>query len=612
MYLIKSGEKIIYDSRDKDTYPVIKPSYNEGLNEAGTLTFTLLPGHPYYNDMKKMQTFVTAYRDGTEFFYGRVLITDKELDGRMEVTCEGGLTFLLDSELEKADYHETIEAFFRRCVTAHNSQVEQAKQFTIGTINAEKALDTSKQYDFNITSYTNVKSAIETMITGWFGGYVRIRPDGNGGHCIDYLEDYGRTNTQLVRIGHNIVDKNDHISGENIFTILRPIGRSQSTGQAGENTDVTIESMSQEDITLENVVKDGKLLRLTDKIALYGNITRTEQFNSAETPADLLKKAEDYIRRRGTQLPAVCEVNYVDFYHLNNEIMDVRLGDTFTTIEDFDDQVMTVSEISLDLEDPANDTFRLKNPEEINANRLDYNLDNPAGSSGGSSSNSLSSKTAKNSSQEAFRYKYIREEENKLILATKEIQVSAENRFSVLANKTLITAEEVQGEPGKIQLRAVKKIGTTNPEDPLDDGSEIVVTVDGIRLTTQGKTEFNETAAASITTVINSATGSEIHIEADKVFLAGNTVADAISALEGYFDSLFFGHGNTHSLYGDAVTANTMYATNQLSVGSNHPGSGGVLYVNGQAIRGFSTINAVTYIDFVNKTFNTTPVTILT
>ena len=611
MYLIKSGEYTIYDSRDKNTYPVLKPNLKDGLNEAGTLSFTIFREHPHYDKMRKMQTFVTAYRDDEELFYGRILSTEKGLDDRLAVTCEGGLTFFLDSEMDKGEYTETISAFFTRCITNHNSMVEEAKQFEVGMITAEKALDTEKTYNFNVSSYMSTKNALETLITGRFGGYLRVRPNPNGKHFIDYIENYGRENTQPIRIAYNIIDKNDRVSGENIFTVLRPIGKSQPTGESGENTDIMIDGSTQQS-TLPNVSIVGNFMYLNDKIEQYGRIVRTEQFSSATTKEDLLEKAEEFIKRRGTQLPANCEINFVDFYHLNRNVMDVRIGDTFTNIQDFSGETMTVGSISLDMEDPANDSITLKNMEEINANRLDYNLDNPAGSSGRSSSNSLSSKTAKSSSQEAFRYKYIREEENKLILATKEIQVSAENRFSVLANKTLITAEEVQGEPGKIQLRAVKKIGTTNPEDPLDDGSEVVVTVDGIRLTTQGKTEFNETAAASITTVINDATGSEIHIAANKVFLEGNTVADAISALEGYFENLFFGTGNTHSLYGDAISANTMYATNQLSVGSNHPGFGGVLYVNGQAIRGFSTVNAVTSVDFVNKTVVTTPVAILT
>lgn len=491
MYLIKAGNLTIYDSRDKNTYPVIKPSINESLNEAGTLTFTLLPGHPYYDQMKKMQTFVTAYRDDRELFFGRVLITDKALDGQMEVTCEGGLTFLLDSEMEKGEYNESIVAFFTRIINNHNTQVEEIKRLTIGSITAAKALDTNKKYDFSLTSYQSTKEIIESMITGRFGGYVRIVPNGSGGHQIDYIEDYGRTNTQAVLVGHNIIDKSDHLSGEEMFTVLRPIGKSQPTGTAGESTDVTIESLSQSDITIPNVVKDGKLLKLTDKIAEYGIIRRTEQFNSAETPQDLLKKAEDYITRRGTQLPATCDINLVDFYHLNPTVMDVRLGDVFSSIEGFAGQVMTVGEMSIDLENPANDSIKLKNQEEINANRLDYNVE--GAKKGTSSSSGLTSSSAKSSSQEQFRYKYYSERQDMALIHAKEVEINAENRFSALSSNIMLTVQEDPDKPGSGQfvLQARRHV-----DDP--NGSILEMNVAGFKLQ---KTLDHETDTGATLTI---------------------------------------------------------------------------------------------------------------
>lgn len=472
MYLIKSGENVIYDSRDKDTYPVIKPSLEEGLNEAGTLTFTVLPGHPHYDKIKKMQTFVTAYRDDNEIFFGRVLFTDRMIDGQLEVTCEGGLTFLLDSELDKGEYHEKIDEFFIRCIVGHNQQVEAAKQLWVGDITLLKAQETT-EYDFDVSQYTNTKSAIETMLTGRFGGYIRIRLGDGRKHYIDYLEDYGRVNTQPVQIGHNIIDKNDHVSGEDIFTILRPIGKKQPSGtSADEDTDVTIATMSQSDITLPNVTKNGMLLELTDKIALYGRIVRTEQFGSAETPAELLKMAEEYIERRGAQLPSTCDINLVDFYHLNSSVMDVRLGDVFNNIEGFTNEKLTVGQISIDMEDPANDAFTLKNDEEINSGRQDYNVT----SSRSTSSSSLTSASAKSSGYSAERYKYYQEGIDEAKIATKVVEINASERFSVLGNKVYLTVEDLDPDnPGEMVLKAVSHV-----DDP--NGTQLVMTVDGFHI----------------------------------------------------------------------------------------------------------------------------------
>jgi len=547
MYLIKAGEYVIYDSRDKNTYPVIKPSIHEALNEAGTLTFTILPGHPHYDKIKKMQTFVTAWLDNMELFYGRVLVTDKRLDGQMEVTCEGGLTFLLDSEMGKGKPHENIASYFTRVINNHNSLVETAKRFAVGTISATKALDTATQYDFDLSNYTNTKEVIESMITGRYGGYVRIRSNGSGGHVIDYIEDYGRLNNQPIRIGHNIVNKDDHVSGENIFTVLRPLGRKEATGESGEDLDLTIESMSQSDITLPNVVKDGTLLRLTDKIEMYGIIMRTETFNSATTAQDLLRKAEEYIKRRGTQLPATCEINAVDFHHLNPDVMDVRLGDTFNNIEGFEGQIMTVGERDIDMENPGNDSYVLKNAEEINANRLDYNVDNSRNANGGSSSSSLSSASAKSKSADTFRYKYYHEQEDRAIIATKNVEINASEKFTSLANKTMLTVEDKLDDeghviPGEFVVKAVRKVGDPN-------GTELFMDVRGLTIKkkdgydTDGETILNDYA----TTAALSVTNGLIESEVTRATAAEGTMSTKITQNENYI-SLYAEKSGINSL----------------------------------------------------------------
>ena len=464
-YRIMANGNTIYDTQDKNTYPVVKPQLHQELNNAGTLSFTVIPGHPYYNNITKMQTFVTVYKNNDEIFYGRVLRTEKGLDGQLNVDCEGGITFFLDSEMGKVEVTETVEAFFTRCINNHNSQVEAAKRFTIGTISVAKK---NESHAFKITDWEDTKSTIESNLLGQFGGFLNVRPKNGGGHYIDYVENFGRINTQPIQIGVNIIDKDDSVSGENIFTILHPLGKTSSSG-AGQDTDVTLSGLSQSDISLQNVTLVGQNLELTDKISLYGRITRTERFPNAEKAIDLLHKAEEFITRMGTQLPATCDINLVNFNLLNPEIMDIFIGDTFNNIEGFSGQTLTVGEIDTDLENPSNDKIVLKNEEEINSDRFDPES---------SSSKGLSDKVSKNKQQEAFRYKYIREEEDKLILFAKNTEINASEKFSALSNKIFLTAEENEaGEPGELVLRAVKNI-----DDPY--GSSLVMTVNGISLNT--------------------------------------------------------------------------------------------------------------------------------
>ena len=317
MYLIKAGSLVVYDSTDLNTYPVLSPSLEEELNGAGTLTFTLLPGHPNINALKEMQTYVTAWRDDEEIFYGRVLSTSTLIDGQLEVTCEGNLTFFMDSEVSKATYNETVADFLSRLITNHNSQTEAAKHFHLGEVTVPKAIEVdeqthqTKKWEFKIGGFATTKSTLESLILGQFGGYLRVRPDGQGGHLLDYIKDFSRPNVQPIRIGHNIVDKSEKRSGEAIFTKLRPI--------YGENS--TIEGLTQADVTLPNVTIEGPFLVLNDLLQRYGTIVHTESFEKEKekvtTKIACLRKAEEFIQRMGTQVPSSCDISFVDFYHLN-------------------------------------------------------------------------------------------------------------------------------------------------------------------------------------------------------------------------------------------------------------------------------------------------------
>lgn len=430
-YLIKSGSNIIYDSSQPDLYPVVSPSISIGLRDAGSAEFTLLPNHPLYLQMQQMKTRIAVYRDETELFYGRIINLSKNLHGELAVSCEGAFTFFLDSEIEAGEVTETIPEFIARCITAHNSQVEAEKQFAVGQITADKAVEIDPRtgevikITFKNQDYSNTKSVLESLIVSKYGGYFRVRQNPNGPHFLDYVQSYGRTNTQRIKIAENVVEKTDQISGESIFSILRPLGKDN----------LTIDSLTQSDVTLPNVTKNEKLLVLNDMVTLYGKIIRTERFGDIDEPHTLLKAAEEYISRRGTQLPASIEIGYVDWHFFNPEVMDVMVGDTFTDIDNFSGVELTVSELNLDLADISNDKMTLENMEQLASS-------NPTGTAGG-----LSASYASQCQHIDYIYKYIREEDNLLLLNAERIETTSRELDMWSEQVDIIAGEvEAQGE----------------------------------------------------------------------------------------------------------------------------------------------------------------------
>lgn len=247
-YKILSGDRIIYDSLDKYAYPCIEPELNLELGEAGSLSFVLLPGHPMRNVMREMQTFVSAYQDDETdpIFYGRVLIAEEDLMGRLDLTCEGALTFLLDSEMEPGTYNETISDFFARCVTAHNSLVEEAKQFEVGVVDHD---DAEKTMEFKLEGYNQTRSVLDSLLVKKHGGFLNVRYEG-GHRYLDFIQVFRKITNQPIRTGYNLKNVQKRTNGENVFTILRPLGKD----------DLTIENASVSNMLNSLTLESGKYL----------------------------------------------------------------------------------------------------------------------------------------------------------------------------------------------------------------------------------------------------------------------------------------------------------------------------------------------------------------
>lgn len=557
MYQIKANDTVIYDTRYIDDYPILTPELDLGLNQAGTLGFTVLPNHPYYSHLHQMKTFITVFHDEEELFRGRILNIEKDVYGQMAVNCEGAFTFFLDSEIEAGEVTETIAEFIQRCIGYHNDQVEEAKRFTLGQITADKAVEIDPRTGetikivFKNQDYSQTKNVLESLITSKYGGFFRIRPNPNGYPFLDYIQSYGRTNTQPIKIAENISEKSDNISGQNIFTILRPLGKDN----------LTIDTLAQSDVTLPNVVKDGKLLRLTDKIALYGNIIRTERFSDLDEPHYLLKAAEDFISRYGSQLPATSNITYVDFHRFNPEVMGVKLGDTFTNIEGYPDQVLTVSEVHIVLDNSEADEMTLQNQEQLNAN-------DPASTSG-----SLSSHYASQCTHTDYIYKYIHEGDNRLLLATERIEIQADRLIELADNVQLISGElnAISEDLDEIEGSALwltrNNITAVTGNMHMDQQGNIVVNSgvglkiernEGGQVSSFGVYDTGNLTGGILVQQINSS-DTLVQILASKIDLSGYVTANQLSTEFANLETAYANSLTTHTLTADVLNAASVW-----------------------------------------------------
>ena len=414
------GQTITLFDSSAGPLPIYGKKSTLELNQPGSFEFTLVIGHPAYQNLKEFVTYVKVVQDGEELFYGRVLsVQPSPMEGQEIVTCEGALSFLNDGELHKdeqnpndssAPEHQTMTAgaFLQRCLDAYNREIgdDPRRALGMGTVSHSKV---NEEKEYEVTSYIKVKNAIEQFLLDDYGGFIRVRPDGRGGHCLDWMEDTNQRNNAAIQLGENVIDVKHTFSADGIFTAVRAIG----------NDDLKLPGSEVRD------VYDG------DQMREYGRIVHTIQFDT-DDQSELESKVEDLIECITKTSYISSDIKLVDMHLIDGSRPSVKLGDQFTNIIGLEGIEMTVQTRTYDFDNPQNDSCTLKNSKEFDT---DYSNKASAGSTG----SSLSGQTSSNASQS---WKYYSEVGDAAIINAKNIQLLGD-LVEIHAQQLVTTANEI-------------------------------------------------------------------------------------------------------------------------------------------------------------------------
>lgn len=430
MYQIKLADgTILYDAENPDDYTLTEPLATLEMGQPGSLQFTLLSTHPSYDDIQAMESYVSAFREGTEIFYGRVIdVNVNEITEEKEIQCAGALEFLEDGELAPMGSAEeptvmTGDAFFRECIRQYNADIgdDARRALTVGTVRHSKS---NVQKEFRISSYTKTKQALETHLIGEFGGYLRVRKSGNG-HVVDWIEDYQVLDDSPIQLAENVVSQENAISGQDFFTFFRPVGK-------------------------DGLLLSGGGIPLSQAlINKYGKIVKSVTFSSCETEEQLSEEAHRYLGQIGQGLGKSANINVVDMHFLDNATPSIKMGAVYTNIFGFEGENMTAFGVELHFAHPENDTVTFKNDKEI--------LPSSGSSRGGYGSASAArgsfARAMGGGSGGGFQnvWQHISETEDTLTLYAKEIGIHAERleetatEFERLSRETGDSIDGIRG-----------------------------------------------------------------------------------------------------------------------------------------------------------------------
>lgn len=303
----------------------------------GTITFQMY-SYTYYS-----QTF-TKIVQSKELFHGRLLNTEKDFYKRQKAVCEGELAYLVDSVQRPYDYAGDVPELFKQYINKHNEQVDEEKKFAIGEITVT---DSNNYVHYSSTVYPNTLNEIKEKLINTHGGYLRTRISENKKY-IDYVTKPGKTNSQVIEFGTNLLDITEYITAENVFTVLIPLGERQKDSSGNETGRLTIESV--------NSGKD--YIESATGIKLFGRITKTHEWDDVTDANNLLKKGKAYLND-GITMSVSLKVKAVDLHLVDVNTELISIGDEVRVVSkphDID-TFFLCTKIELDLLTPDNSVY---------------------------------------------------------------------------------------------------------------------------------------------------------------------------------------------------------------------------------------------------------------
>lgn len=311
---------ILHDQRDKKLR-VIEPRLSLTVNKSGGLTFRIPEKHMYYRTIKKLNSVIEVWEDGVLIYEGRVLSDEADMYNTKTVTCEGSLAYLIDSIQRPFSKSGTIHAFLDDMVQSHNSQVEERKQFLLGTVNMA---DENNELKRESTTLENTWNVLKTYLIDVHGGILWVSYQ-NGKKYLNYTYDMGGYNVQKIRFGVNLLDLTTYQDATNVVTCLIPYGADvEYQDELGETQTRTV------DITSVNNGQD-YITAADSVIAEHGKIWATYQWPDITDPSRLKTVAEQFLSEN-SGIPDTLKVSAVDLAYTGINIQRFQLGKYTTCI----------------------------------------------------------------------------------------------------------------------------------------------------------------------------------------------------------------------------------------------------------------------------------------
>lgn len=345
MYTIRlDGELLYAPAMQREAYSALSPKLSLDVNGNGSCSFVLQESNRCFSKVRRRKGIVTVHQDGVEIFRGRVMDDETDTYKQKSVYAEGVRSFLNDSLAAPYTFTGTAQQLLEKLIEEHNAQVDEDKRFALGVVTCERASEAIN--GLKNVAYWPTYQEIEEKILRVYGGYLKARYEG-GALYLDWLQEYSGENTQQIRFGVNLLDIRDKNDAGEMFTILRPLGASE-IGEDGEYAPP---------VSIASVNGGLDYIEDAEAVARYGRIWKAFTWGHITDPAELLKKAQEYLKT-GAELRTLT-IQAIDMHLMDGSAQAIRIGDKVKihVMPHGIDMIMPCSKMEIDLENPENTVY---------------------------------------------------------------------------------------------------------------------------------------------------------------------------------------------------------------------------------------------------------------
>ena len=334
--------KYLYYPADENLV-IFNAELNQKVGDAGEFTFSV-PVTNFAYDSVIEKAIVTINKDGKEYWRGDIREVSTDFQKTKTVVCVEDMAWLFDVPISPvSDKSKNYLQRLEYAINLYNTSIGNTKkQFEIGFISNVPPTDSCNWY--SDVYENNVLNMIRECICQ-DSGYVRVRRTNNKRYIdIVKLEDYGKTNYQMIHFGDNLLDYADNLDCESMCNVLHPFG----------------EELEEEEI-IEGVSKriEGTSIQNNSSIARYGRIEKNVVFET-DSITTLNRLASAYLSRY-SQPDIKMELTAYDLALFDVQYESIEIGDRIRIVaEPFAiDMWLSIIEKTVDLQSVENNTIVL-------------------------------------------------------------------------------------------------------------------------------------------------------------------------------------------------------------------------------------------------------------